>query len=780
MATSNVVPFTQPSAGAALAQPVQLNPDALKALGALLSSRFSQYESDRRLAELKWLQNARQVLGVYDPDIDKQIDKNRSRAYPKLTRVKCVSFLSRMMNLLFPADDKNWGVGPSAVPDLSQEDLQQVLDGLMAPAGITDPEQQKATRALFAGVQQPPAPIPSDEQIEAAIRKFAQQRADRLALEIEDQLQELGGNKAQDYVALVRKVLASGIQYGAGVLYGPFVKEQESRTWQLANGRLTAVPKTLFRPRFEFVPLWDYYPDMAAKCFEQMDGAFIRRVMSKSQFVALKKRSDFFSDAVDKVLRENPTGNYKRKAHETDLRSLGSQTNAASGETGKYEAVVWDGFVAADDLARCGVNVPQKFMGDSVKATVWLAGNEVIKAELNPWVSLLDDAYGICMHHHFVFEEDESFLLGNGLPNIMRDSQMGVCAATRMALDNASVQRVFEVNTALLGSTGQDVTTIDPDMLIYRDDDNPATANVPAVRAVELPLGLEKMQALIAMFQQFADQETFVGAATGGDMQKGPSEPFRTAAGASMLRGDAALPFKDVVRNFDRFTESVIGSLITFNRKFNDNANIRGDFTALARGATTLIAKEVQGMMIDQLGQTLTDEEKPYLNARGLLRARLKARDLQVADIVYDDAKCDQIDEQRRQAAEKAAAQADKLAEATVRKTLSDVLKNIAQANKNAAGAEAEIANVILAALEKGLNPDMVASPATPSNGATTDGNQPTPSAAKPGEQPAGNGAGEQRRSGSDGLETATGAAIAAPRQRAAAMPAGPGAGEAG
>lgn len=750
MATSNVIPLTPPSATATLAQPVQLNPDALRALGVALSAKFNQYENDRRMAELKWLKNARQFLGVYDPEVDAQIDKNRSRAYPKLTRVKCVSFLSRMMNLLFQASDKNWGVQPTAVPNLSQEDLQSVLDSLM-PAGSTT--------------------APNDEQIEAAIRKLAVQRAERMETEIEDQLQELGGTRAQDYVALCRKVLASGIQYGAGVLYGPFVQEQKQRAWQIANGKLTAIERMAFRPRFEFVPLWDYYPDMGAKIFDQMDGAFIRRVMSKSQFNALKKRSDFIPSAIDKVLREMPQGNYRRRAHETDLRSLGSQTNTSASEANKYEAVVWDGFLAADELARCGVNVPQKFMGDAVKATVWLVGSEVIKAEMNPWVTLLDDAYGICMHHHFIFEDDESFLLGNGLPNIMRDSQMGLCAATRMTIDNASVKRVFELNTALLHSD-QDVTAINPDMIIYRDDDNPATVVTPALRPVDLQSDLQELMAMIKLFEGFADQETFVGAATGGDMQKGPSEPFRTAAGASMLRGDAALPFKDVVRNFDAFTESVIGAMITFNHKFNPNPSIKGDFMPLATGATTLIAKEVQGVQLDQLAQTLTDEEKRYLNPRGLLRARLRVRDMNVDDVVYDDAKCDQIDQAARDAQAKAQAQADKLAEATVRKTLSDVLKNIAQANKNAAGAEATVANVILAAMEKGLNPDMVASVSTPQNGATN-GTQSATAGAQPGAEPAAGDTQQQRRSGLDGLEAATGAAAAAPGPRAAAMPAG-------
>lgn len=751
MATSNVVPMplsaSQPSATTILQQPaVAPNPRALEALGTMLSARFTQYASDRKLAELKWVKNARQFLGIYDPEIEASIDRNRSRAYPKLTRVKCVSMLSRLMNLLFQASDKNWGVAPSAVPNLSKEDTQAILDELM-------PQGSEQT--------------PSDEKIEAAILKFAKKRAERLELEIQDQLQELGGNKAQDYVALCRKVLASGIQYGAGVLRGPFVDEQKQRRWQIANGQLVAIDKAVYRPRYEFIPLWDYYPDMSAQNFDQMDGQFLRRVMSKQQFVALKRRPDFIKSEIEKALRIHPNGNYVRMSHETEIRSLGSQMNSSSAATGKFEAIVWEGYLNGQELANAGAQVPENKLNDAVLGSVWMVGGIVIKAEMNPWVTLLAEGQQMKQYHQFIFEEDESFLLGNGLPNIMRDSQMGVCAATRMALDNASVQRVFEVNYALL-RLDADVTAITPDMIIPRDDDNPATVNVPAVRAVELPMNIDKMQSLVAMFQNFADLETFVNPATGGDMSKGPSEPFRTAAGASMLRGDAALPFKDVVRNFDAFTESLIGSIILFNSKFNDNPNIKGDFTALAKGATTLIAKEVQGMQLDNIAQTLTEEEKRYLNPRGLLRARLKVRDMEVGDIVYDDERCDQIDQQASQQAEELADQQRKTTEATLRNLLSDTLKNIAQANKNAAGAEAAQANLILQAIEKGLNPDMLAT--TPTKD-TPNGDTGTPGASA-GAAASDDGAAEQRGDGLGGLEAASGAAAAAPRPRAAAMPA--------
>lgn len=747
-------PASQPSATSALTAPINLNKSALASLGQTLQSRYIQYRNERRLAELQWTKNERQFKGVYDPEIDASIDKNRSRAYPKITRVKCVSMLSRLMNMLFQASDKNWTVAASPLPDLTKEDLQTVLNQLT--------QQYQDVNTI------------TPEQIAYAVSEFAKKRAKNLETQIADQLDGMGGPHSDSYVRLCRRVLASGIKYGAGVLRGPFVDEQTQRSWQIANGQLEAIDKTVYAPVYEFVPVWDYYPDISARALGQMDGQFIRRVMNRQNFLELKKRPDFIADAVEEVARLMPQGNYKREAYETELRAMGPQINTPQNQTGKYECIVWDGVLSAAELSQVGLNVPEKYKEDAVLATVWMVDGHVIKAEVNPWVTLVDDQRTIKQYHHFIFEEDESFILGNGLPSIMRDSQLGLCAAMRILLDNASVQRVFEVNTAVM-QPGQDVTSINPDMLIYRDDDNPATMNLPMIRAVALPMQVAENQGLVNLFQTFADQETFVGPATGGDLQKGPSEPFRTAAGASMLRGDAALPFKDVVRNFDAFTESVIGSLILFNAKFNDREEIRGDFTPVARGASSLMAKEVQGMQLDNLATTLTDEEKPYLNPRALLRARLSTRDVDPTDVVYDDTKCDQIDQQSAQKAQQAEAQAAQMTQAQIRKLLSDVLKNIAQANKNSAGAEAQVANVILHALEKGVNPDMLATAPQGAEDGKANGNQPEENAGgQPAGEPAGGApAGQPGDIGAAGAQAATGAPLGGAGQDAAAMPAG-------
>src|ERR1043166_8111753 len=99
----------------------------LRQLGQNLDKLFKQYVSDRRIAELRWLRNLRQYLGFYDPEIEKELSPNRSRAYPKVTRIKCISMLSRIMNLLFPGNERNWEITAGPSPDMDIEDVEAAI-----------------------------------------------------------------------------------------------------------------------------------------------------------------------------------------------------------------------------------------------------------------------------------------------------------------------------------------------------------------------------------------------------------------------------------------------------------------------------------------------------------------------------------------------------------------------------------------------------------------------------------------------------------------------------
>lgn len=659
----------------------------LRAIGDKLAPLFQQYVSDRRIAELRWMRNLRQYLGQYDPDIEKELSQNRSHAYPRITRVKCISVLSRIMNLMFPGNERNWALQPSPSPDIDPADVMTVLQTIMAHKQETGDQ----------------SPL-TDDDVEAAVMELAQKRADKLSTQIDDQLEELGGEQSLDYIALNRKVVSSGIMYGLGVLRGPFVVENVKTKWVIDTATGQPVPKavTEYKPTFEFLPVWDFYPDMSSKTLRGMDGYFIRLVMTRHQVRKLADRSDFFGDIIKEYLKTSGRqGNYKPQPFESELRTMGVKINVneQKSETSKYEVIVWNGPVSGEFLSMAGVDVPDESMADDLEAEVWMIDGNVIKADINPWRKLGTDVQTI---HTFLFDEDDTSPVGNGLPNVMRDSQMSICAASRMLLDNASVVcgPNLELNTELL-RLDQDLSSVHAYKFWYREGVG-LDAQQPAVRNIQIDSHMDELLKTIDLFMKFVDMETFVGPATGGDMAQAPSEPMRTAAGASMLRGDAALPFKDIIRNFDSFTQSVITSLVWFNRKFNPRPELVGDYNVIARGATSLIAKELRGMQLDQLATTLQPEEKVHVDERKMVEQRFAVRDL--SDMLVSPAEAKRRKDQAAAEAQRQQQQQDEVVASTVRKTLSEAFKNISQGQKNTANAEATHVQSTLDILEKGLS----------------------------------------------------------------------------
>lgn len=683
--SGSMVAYAQPVMGAAATPSVpvpmpegekppvrQINGVVLRNLGAQYRALFNRYASERIPAEQKWLKNLRQYLGIYDPDIERLLPRDRSRAYPRITRVKCISLLSRIMNLMFPGNEDNWELRASPSPEMSPEAVAQAVQELMAERQAAG-QETPLTQAL----------------VDEAVRRLAEKSAKTFSDLIKDQLMELGGNQTSDWIALNRKVCDSGIKYGIGVLEGPYVRKIQQSGWMLqADQGFQPVTRDIFKPQYDLLPVWDYYPDMSARSLPGGEGYFVRKVLGRSALRKLADRNDFFASAIKEVIRMIPGGNYKAKSWENELRTMGlsahseTTSNQASGRE-KYEIIIWKGPVSATKLKEAGADVPESMCSDDVEAELWMVEDYVIKADINPWRKLGVDVQTV---HVFSFDEDDTSPISQGLPGIVRDSQLSVCAATRMALDNASITcgPNLEVNTSLLRAD-QDLTSIDPYKIWYRDDDG-QTAQFPAVRRVEIDGHLDKLQSLVKMFIDFAEMETFIGPSTGGDMTKVPSEAMRTAAGGSMLRGDAALPFKDIVRNYDSFTQSVIWSLVQFNRKFNPDQAPAGDYDVIARGATSLIAKEVRGTQIDLLSQTLTPEERDHVDERKFVEAKFAARDMQGMLLSEDRVK--EVKASKAAAAAEAEQMAKDRAQAETREILTNAVKNVAQSQVNTAKAD--------------------------------------------------------------------------------------------
>lgn len=643
----------------------EFNAAALAKLGNHLSQRFSVHKADRRVQEQQWLRNLYQFKGKYDAEIEEKLDPNRSRAYPKLTRTKIMVVVARLMNLLFPQSDKSWTIRPSKNPVLSQEELT---------AAFRDWRDQNPEGEVTA------------EDLDTIVKAFANKAAEVMERHIEGQLQDAMGSATEtdnsDFVALCRRVILSAAIFNCGVLKGPMTLSRKKARIEITPGIDPTVRMVdSWRPYFDAVDIWRYYPDMQARSFSDMEGEFEDHVYTKQQLEGLAKREDFIPEAIQQFIRENPEGNHTPQNYENDLDNLAG-TKQASNRGKRYRLQEFWGNVSRDFIEATGLELPEDSdKVDQFRVTAWVAGRHIVKLGLNPLPPQVN------VYHKFVFDDSVPGLMGGSMAEIMRDSQMAVSSAARMLIDNAAVTcgPMLEIDLNKLVEA-QDPKTIAPFKSYFVDGKgNPSGHR--AINSIAIDSRMNELLSVMNQFLEFADMETFVGGY--GGQENTPGEALRTSAGASMVLGNAALPFRDIVRSFDRFTVSVLNALVEWNRLFNDEIEHTGDLRPVAKGATSLIAKEVRAFALDNLMSTITEEERVYIDDQKLLNQKLMARDIPFEDIRATDAVVAKRLEDRQKRQSEAEDQARRMFEAELRGLVTDAMKNAAQAKKNLDNADA-------------------------------------------------------------------------------------------
>ena len=657
-----------------------LDEAALKNFGQRLFKLFEVHETDRKDAEQRWLKSLRQFRGIYDPEVLRLIGSDQSKAYPKVTRWKVIGTVARLMQMLFPQTEKNFGVHNSPMPSLSLEQLQEVLDKLVA--------------AKTEGQAVDPAGVElGDEEIEKAIREYAAHKAARMELKCEDDFAEM------EYITLARRVVFSAVLYNVGVLKGPMHKSYTANTWRrnINTGKYEAVEVQKLKPLFEFLPVWNWYPDMTAKTLDQQDGTFERNVMTRRQVEELADRKDFMGDRVNEWLREHREGNYRARYWETDMKAEPkSDRTTATADGRKYEVLSYWGGVTGHELRAAGATIADNSLGKTFQASVWSIENTVIKAKLSPYLGTIRN------YHEFVFEEDDLSLLGNGQCDTLRDSQFAICEVARSALDNASVIGTqLELNMDLL-MPGTD-TNLRKNKTWLKEASG-VEAQTRAVQNIPIDSHLTELIALFNIFMEIADKESGLPPPSLGDVSGGGSEALRTQKNASMFLGAAALPIRDTVRNFDTFTISVVSALIAWNKKYDPNPSRDGDHDVIGRGSTSLIAKEVLAESLDAFRTTLTPDELPHVKVRKLLEYRAKARDIPIDELLEDEDKANQTIAMQAQSQQQQLQKQEELVAAQVQQTLADALKKVAEAHKADASVEIDAVEQLIKALSNETN----------------------------------------------------------------------------
>jgi uncharacterized protein (DUF2344 family) len=597
--------------------------------GYRLRQLFQSNSAYRRPKELEWLESLRQYKGLYDPDVT--ISDNASKVYPKITRSKVNIVLSRLHQMLFPETEENWELSPTPEPRLSKDLVKQIAVSLIKPPEV-DPSTGQPSIDPSTGQPSQPT-VPTEEELTDGIVQYAKTACLKMSNVISDQFIEM------DYPEETKKVLRSGLMYGTGIMKGPMISKRTKRRWYPTpdgtNYEESVTQEDL--PDLEFVSIWDWYPDMSVVNVDKMNGAFQRHIVTKHDLRVLAKREDFYSDVILQYLTDHPSGDYVPLSWEVDLQVI--EVEAGSGQQGtristavsspvieddssrstnrpsgkKYELLEFWGYIDGSDLSACGIQIddPQLEYG----ANIWVLGGSIVKAVL------FDTA--IDQFKVFYYEKDETSIFGEGLARIMRHSQVAIASASRMVLDNGACVSGpnVEVNVDLI-MDGTDYTSFYPRKIWFREGRG-VESQYPALRSLQFDSHIPELLSVIDAFKQFADEETTLPTWMIGQVASN-----ETAQATSGRMATITISIKDVVKNFDTFTENILRSVYAWNMEFNPRQDIKGDYNVRARGVQSLVMKEIRMQALTQMKSQLTPEDWVYIPHREYLEEYFKAHDV--------------------------------------------------------------------------------------------------------------------------------------------------------
>lgn len=530
-----------------------------------LESKLADTLYERSLIDIRMIEDLRQNHGLYPLEQEKALrESKRSSVFVNMTRPKSNAAEAQMVDLLFPNDDRNWGIEPTPVPEL----VQQLGDESAAVIGGMQYQDEEGN-------------VISNKDLARREMEVAREACHAMELEIEDQLVECG------YNAKARRVIRDGVVLGTGILKGPVVTGKLDRVYKPVrqeNGGevFTMLMQESFVPAVEVVRPWDFYPDMSAATIDECEFVFERRFMSRKQVRNLVRRRGYPEEKVVKLLELEPGETQHSSGAVDDIRRIAGLNDSLNDS--RYEVWEYHGPIPHEVLVEFGL-AKEEDEPDPMRernGVVIYSGGVVLSVK--PHVIDYDQDFP---YQVWNWEEDESCIFGKGVPRLMQNEQRVMNTAWRAMLDNASVTAGPQI-----GLRRKHVTPLDGQweikpFKIWEIKEGGSMQD--AMQKMEFNNHQTEISNIYEMGRRMADEVTGLPMLQQGE--QGPST--QVLGGMSMLMNAANTVRRNQVKMWDdRMTTPLIRSFYHFNMQHSEKAAIKGDYQVDARGTSALLVRE--------------------------------------------------------------------------------------------------------------------------------------------------------------------------------------------
>lgn len=644
MDTSGMMPAqtSQPS------EPDMRQLSAMRAIAGRLESVVNDRVSQRQPLEQRWIEDLEQLHGRYDQTtLAKLISDERSRLFMNRTRQKTEAIASRLKDMLFPTDERNWAIEPTPVPRLTRSaqkaaDQAEALKMQHAQAqqaanDNTDTAQQQQLDDNVAALAQQRSLVEEAAKSLKAQMQESRKRSDMMSEEIDDQLTECS------YSLVMRDVIDSACKYGTGVCKGPITGDRVRRGWrpgQEQSGYQLEISQGE-QPAFRFVDIWNFFPDMTVSDIRNGEGTFERHLYNRKQLRDCQNLAGFQKPALRRLIEGRP-----QTAVPSYLAQLRHITEEKPQVNSSDTYIVWEycGPLEPEDMRTLiEALAPPALLKDfdvdpltMCNAVVWFCQGEILKFALYPFDS------GEVMYSIFNLVKDETSVFGYGMPWLIRDPQSAINGAWRTMMDNAGVSAGPQIVVDELNIEPADGDYKIRKMKVWKAKNGIPKENEP-FRTYHIESHQGELASIITMAEQFLDDMSMVSPIAQGEQGAGVT---KTAQGMSLLMNSTNVLFRGIVKNFDDdVTIPNLRRLYDYNMQFSDKEDIKGDYEVKARGSSVLLTRELQSTNLMTIAMNFGGHPifGPMLKNRELLRKLFQSMMIPADEVMLSDEEIDQI-----------------------------------------------------------------------------------------------------------------------------------------
>lgn len=621
-----------------------------------------QQEADDRvgkrdLIEKRWLDDLRQYHGKYQPRTETELTQDRkSRLFINQTRAKTNAMEARLSDMLFPTDDRNWGIRPTPVPELTVEAEEAAEEAASL--------RQQAVDAYRQQLEQQPPPTGTEEEGQKPPLNQRAQQAETLAQQAETRARQIQARQDEArkrarsmeeqiddnlrecrYAIQSRDVIRDACRLGTGIMKGPVVGDRIRRRWRKIQDDPNVyemIDEQDPKPVYWRVDPWSLFPDMDATSEEDCESWFERHLMNRKELRKLAKQPGFSEDAIRRLLRDQPR--HTTPTYIADLRSITGTYHDTT--INRYHVWEYHGALSVEDISILAQALNKPDVAEDVglndqqdidplmevQVVIWFCQNEVLKFGLHHLDSG-DQIYSV-----FCLEKDEASIFGFGLPYIMRDGQSALNAGWRTMMDNSGLSSgpqtvvnkdVVEPANGLWGLEARKVWL----------RKSGAPSNAPAFEVYDIPSHQTELANIVEMARRNIDEETSMPMIAQGEQGSHTTE---TAHGMSILMNSVNVVFRRIVKNWDDdMTVPNIRRIYDWQMQFSDKDYIKGDYEIEARGTSVLLVREMQSanLMAFLINFGAHPTLAPFLKEGGLpaLRNLVKTMMIPADELIKSD-----------------------------------------------------------------------------------------------------------------------------------------------